>query len=151
MDEFTDEELITRFRSDGAAQSSDPHLNELFRQYYHKVALWTFRFTGDRESATDLAQEIFMTVCQRLDSFRGESKFSTWLYTITRNHCLNAVQSADSRRRQVTEPLDPESVGSAQAGPYEGIESAQLTRLMRTWINEVLDETEKKVVEIGRA
>ena len=80
MTDLTDEELIERYRSSGkaAAGSYDPHINELFRRHYQRVALWCLRQTGDRDRAADLAQDIFVSAFRYLESFRGDSKFSTW-------------------------------------------------------------------------
>jgi hypothetical protein len=57
-------------------------IDELFRRHHRRVALWCLRLAGERETAADWAQEVFLIAYKNLGSFRGESKFSTWLYTI---------------------------------------------------------------------
>jgi hypothetical protein len=70
---------------------------ELFRRYRIRVTSWCFRLTGNRGKARDLAEEVFFKAYLQRYSFRGDSKFSTWLYAITCNHC----RSGNSARRAV--------------------------------------------------
>jgi RNA polymerase sigma-70 factor, ECF subfamily len=145
-DDLSDEELIGRYRSEAAGADSEQYLNELFRRHHTKVARWCFGFTGDRESAADLAQEICAKAYQNLSSFKGQSKFSTWLFSIARNHCLNA------RRARSAEPAmktDEEIVDSLPDlglnDPHAAVERIQAAELARQIINESLEETEKVV------
>jgi RNA polymerase sigma-70 factor, ECF subfamily len=84
---LTDEQLIAEARRDPGAAARV--LEELFERHYARVALWCLRFTGDRDRAADLTQDIFLKVRNSLQSFQGEAKFTTWLYTVCRNHCFN--------------------------------------------------------------
>ena len=59
---------------------------EVVRLYQHKVFNVVFRMVGSREEAEDVAQEVFVTVFKSIDTFRGDAKFSTWLYRIATNH-----------------------------------------------------------------
>lgn len=61
------------------------------------------RFFGDPASAEDAVQEVFIKVYRSLDTFDGRSAFSTWLFRITRNVCLDMFRAG--RRRPV--PIDP--------------------------------------------
>lgn len=65
---------------------------ELVNAYQHRVFTVIYRIVGDREEAEDVAQEVFVAVFKYIDSFRGESKFSTWLYRIASNRALNRVK-----------------------------------------------------------
>jgi RNA polymerase sigma-70 factor, ECF subfamily len=101
---------------------------------------------GDRESAADLAQEICVKAYQNLGHFKGQSKFSTWLYSITRNHCLNAVRSRKSMPEMDSDELLMETLPDAGAdGPLASVERKQQAAIARQLINETLEETEKKV------
>ena len=68
-------------------QRDERAFTEVVRLYQHKVYNLVYRMVGNREEAEDVAQEVFVTVFKAIDSFRGESKFSTWLYRIAANHC----------------------------------------------------------------
>src|SRR5262245_52485612 len=89
----SDEELIARYRDGGGTSRSEQYVDELFRRYHVKVARSCLAFTNDRESAADLAQESSAKAYHNLPSFRGQSEFSTWLFSVARNHCLNAVRA----------------------------------------------------------
>jgi RNA polymerase sigma-70 factor, ECF subfamily len=151
LEQLADEELVARYRSAADAGERDQCINELFRKNYARVARWCLRFTDDRESAADLAQEIFAKVYQNLSSFHGQSKFTTWLFVIARNHCLNAVRS---NARQATELSadDGEEIllEFADSAPdaYSLAERASSATMVRTLLNDALDETEKVVFSL---
>ena len=62
---------------------------ELIQRYKNKVYTLCYRMIGNASDAEDLMQEIFMRVFVALQSFEERAKFSTWLYRVTYNHCLN--------------------------------------------------------------
>ncbi len=103
-DRLSDEDLLERARRAGTApEVAEASLAALYERYYPKVAGWCLRLSGDRHEAADLAQDVFLRVHERLASFRGESRFSTWLYTVTRSVVINRGTAA---RRRETLPLD---------------------------------------------
>lgn len=63
--------------------------DRLFQIYREPVFRLAYRFTGNRDDAEDLTQEIFVKVFERIGSFRCESSFATWLYRLAVNTCLN--------------------------------------------------------------
>ena len=145
-EDLTDEALIARYRAEAGQASVEQYLNELFRRHHVKVARWCLSVTGDRESAADLAQEICVKAYQNLSYFKGQSKFSTWLYSITRNHCLNAVRSRASAPQMETDELVMETLPDVAAdSPLANVERKQQAEIARQIINETLEETEKAV------
>jgi RNA polymerase sigma factor (sigma-70 family) len=148
MEQLLDEELVARYRSATQAGEREEYINQLFRRNYAKVARWCLRFTDDRESAADLAQEIFVKVYQNLTSFQGQSKFSTWLFVIARNHCLNAVRSGAREATTLAEGDGEEillEIADGSPTPYTHAERQSSAKMVRELLNEALDETEKKV------
>jgi RNA polymerase sigma-70 factor (ECF subfamily) len=143
LNQLSDEELVSQFRS-GCGESP---IDALFRRHHGRVALWCLRFTGDRESAADLAQEIFVTAWRRMDSFRGDAKFSTWLYAIARNHCLNHIRSLAARPDSGAGELSP-NTPSSEEDALARLEREEALRLMRELISTSLDETERRVVAL---
>jgi RNA polymerase sigma-70 factor (ECF subfamily) len=122
----------TRFDADGAliaavAAGDADAFEELVRKYERRVLSTAYRYLGDRAAAEDVAQEIFLKVWCRARSFKGKSSFSTWLYRIAVNHCLNFRAK---RRRRRAEPLD-ERVADARPGPAERQEREARSRLVR--------------------
>jgi RNA polymerase sigma-70 factor (ECF subfamily) len=145
-EDLSDEALIARYQSETDKSLAERYVNELFRRHHVKVARWCFSVIGDRESAADLAQEICVKAYQNLSHFKGQSKFSTWLYAITRNHCLNAVRSRTSVPDMDSDEAMMETlpdVGSES--PLASVERKEQAGIARQLINETLEETEKKV------
>ncbi len=142
---LSDEELIARSRSRNGVDA-DACLDQLFRRYHEKVAFWCLKVCGDRERAADLAQDVFLRVHSRLDSFRIESRFSTWLYTVTRSVAINEGMAA---RRRRADSLDAEEaaepVDTAPAIDDE-VERAEVGRWMRRAMAAALDPLEAKVL-----
>ena len=66
----------------------------LVRQYQQEIYRLAYRMTRSAEDARDLAQEAFIQAYRSLASFRGQSRFSTWLYRIAMNLCLTHLKSA---------------------------------------------------------
>lgn len=67
----------------------------LFEVLYDRYAMLVYNkclgFAKDEAEAQDLSQDIFLKLFVKLASFKGKSKFSTWLYAFTYNHCVNYV------------------------------------------------------------
>jgi len=131
---LTDELLVDCIQKSNNPHQVDDLFQELFGRYRSRVAEWCLRIVKDRDRAADLAQEVFLRVFQRLGTYRVEARLSTWLYTITRNHCLNAV------KRRTIEPSAHEGLltdlrgsdGTEVYGAVERMESFHnLWRLMR--------------------
>jgi RNA polymerase sigma-70 factor (ECF subfamily) len=116
LEDLSDEELAGRARAEPARAAEC--LGILYGRYHAKVAYWCLRVCGSREEAADLAQEVFLRVHSRLGSFRGESRFSTWLYQVTRSVAINRGQS--SRRRSA--PLTELETASEAADPLPDAE-----------------------------
>lgn len=146
MQALSDEDLIARARLAPGSPSSASAMEELFQRHFHRVSLWCLRLTGDPDRAADLTQEVLTSAYRHLDSFQGNSKFSTWLYTICRNSNFNAW------RGRATEPAgDGEAELEFFADPRDAepvedrlAREAQL-ELAQRWIRESLDDTERQV------
>lgn len=74
---------------------------ELVLRYEKTVYNLALRMVGDRDDASDMTQEAFIKAYGSLSSFRGDSKFSVWIYRITTNVCLDFLRSK-SRKQQVS-------------------------------------------------
>src|SRR5690348_4089198 len=76
---------------------------ELVDKYKQPVMNLVYRMLRDMTEAEDLAQNVFVQVYKAADRYQVNSKFSTWLFTIARNFCLNEIRR---RSRHPTESLD---------------------------------------------
>ena len=81
-------------------KGSPAAFEELVRNHQRMIHSLTFRMTGSPADAEDLAQETFIRAFEQIGTFRGTAKFSTWLYRIAVNACLNWKQS-EARRFQM--------------------------------------------------
>ena len=83
----SDKEIIARI-----LQGEPAHFAELVNRYQNYVFTLTLRFIKSREDAEEVAQDIFVKAYRSLADFRGASKFSTWLYTITTTTCITFLR-----------------------------------------------------------
>ncbi|RYF67291.1 MAG: sigma-70 family RNA polymerase sigma factor [Cytophagaceae bacterium] len=93
------------------SQKDDQLFTELHNRYHLKVYQSCLQFLHNHEEALDQTQEIFCKVYTRLHTFRAEAKFSTWLFVLTRYHCLSVL---DNLKKRTFVALD--SVGEAIGG-----------------------------------
>jgi RNA polymerase sigma-70 factor (ECF subfamily) len=127
---------------------------ELVETYRDRVFNMTFRMLGNREEAEDVSQEVFITVFKSIDSFRGDAKFSTWLYRVTANHCKNRIKYLSRRHDRSKAEFDESiernpaagSVAPASMGrPDHQVEGADLEQLIQRLIAE-LDEDHRILI-----
>jgi len=85
--ELTDTEIISR-----VLRGEQQLFAALVERYQNYVFTLVLRFTDNREDAEELSQDIFVKAYRSLADFRGESKFSTWLYTIVRTSCITFLR-----------------------------------------------------------
>ncbi|MDH5662317.1 MAG: sigma-70 family RNA polymerase sigma factor [Elusimicrobiota bacterium] len=87
-----DFELLAKFRK------GDQHAFELLvRKYKMTVFNTIYSIIGNAQEADDIAQEVFLRVYTKAGSFKGKSSFSTWLYRITVNKCLDELKKRNNR------------------------------------------------------
>jgi RNA polymerase sigma-70 factor, ECF subfamily len=93
-EQLDDKELVVAFL-DGDRGAFE----QLVLRHQDRVFGLCFRLLGSRQAAEEAAQEVFVKVFKNLDRFRGDSRFSTWLYRVTINHTRN-VHGHRTRRRE---------------------------------------------------
>ncbi len=148
MTDLSDEELLQRFRQAGSNDVGKAFVDELFGRHYRKVALWCFRLAGDRDRAADLAQEVLAKAWAHLEHFEGNAKFSTWLYSITRNHCFNKLKSSAGRGEQGTEPETLEAFADLGPNPERAAETSERLALAQRLMASELTEVERQVMTL---
>src|SRR6516225_2290291 len=97
----------------------------IVRTYEQPVFNYVLRLTGDRSLAEDLTQEVFLRVYQGLPSFSLRSRFTTWLFQVTKNRVLDELRSLERRPRAVVniEDVPPLEVVDAPAERSETIDA----------------------------
>jgi RNA polymerase sigma-70 factor (ECF subfamily) len=111
-----------------AVRDGEKHkLGLLFER--HHVALYEYfcRMTGNRSASEDLVQEVFIRILKYGNTFRHESRFTTWMYRIARN-----VQFSDFRkhRGESSFPAEYDAVADAEGSPAAGFERRQEAELL---------------------
>ncbi|MBI3848246.1 MAG: sigma-70 family RNA polymerase sigma factor [Planctomycetes bacterium] len=77
----------------------------LLRRHQEPILNLAYRFLGDRDEAEDLTQDVFLRLYRARASYRPDAKFTTWLYRIASNACLNALRARKGRRAMSLEGL----------------------------------------------
>ncbi len=126
----------------------------LVEKYYKKIYNLAYRFVGDREEANDLAQEIFTAAYKNLKKFRGDAKFSTWLFQIASNRGKNKFKYLKRRghfanrpQTEEEEERDPLKSGipDYSTNPETLLAGKQIQRLVQKAIDD-LDPEHKEIV-----
>jgi len=105
-----------------------------------KVYWIAYDLTGDRRDAEDLSQDVFIKVFHSLDGFRGDAKWSTWLYRITVNACLDYLKSPARKTMQLKNQTASEGL-PAIVEPHEPLTPDRITesRMIQVNIERALD------------
>ena len=98
MQNFTDEELVSRYLE----TRSNDYFEQLYERYCNKVHRKCLSFTKDTMQAEDLTQDIFIRLIVKLDGYKKQAKFSTWLYSVTHNYCADQIKLPRQRQEIVT-------------------------------------------------
>jgi RNA polymerase sigma-70 factor (ECF subfamily) len=122
----TDEELVAR-----ATAGDLDSFNQLVSRWERPIYALAYRTLGREEDARDVVQEAFLRAFRGLRGFKGQAKFSSWLYRITLNLCRDWLRR--ERRTpivQVPEGTDPVELADDQAAPTESVEDLVARREM---------------------
>ena len=144
VEQDDDHFLVTRTQSGDVAA-----FEALVRRYERWVFTLALRMLGDRGEAEDMAQEVFLKAYRGLPRFKGNSRFSTWLYAIASHHCLNHLQTR--RRRPAASTRGADGVGgeglpAAERLPDEApradelLEREELARIVQTELTFLSEE-----------
>jgi RNA polymerase sigma-70 factor (ECF subfamily) len=88
-----------------AQQGQRSAFRDLVRRYQKTAYYFALDLTGNHDDAQDLSQEVFVQIYQSIGRFRGESKFSTWLYRITLNTWSNQKRKRNAKLQALLDPL----------------------------------------------
>ena len=123
---------------------------ELVRQYEKRVYAVALRSSGSPEDAADITQEVFLRAWRSIESFRGDSGFSTWLFRITMNLCVDHARHKNAQPQ--TQPLvvgeeDAERpIPDTAPTPEEHLENSELGRELAAALDEVSEEHRRIVL-----
>jgi RNA polymerase sigma-70 factor (ECF subfamily) len=142
----SDRVLISKLRRGDASA-----FEQLVRTHQDRVYDFCVRMLNDREEAFDLTQEIFLSIHQNVDKFRADAKLTTWIFRISRNHCLNRLKYLKRRGRgrsdefgESNEKVISDSMGGSTT-PDEVVTRKREKQLVHQAIEE-LDEEQRSLV-----
>jgi len=131
----TDEELVAR------AQGGDiESFNQLIVRWERPIYALAYRVIGKEEDARDVCQDAFLRAYRALPGFKGQAKFSSWLYRIALNLCRDWIRR--QRRAPVSQlPEDMDAIELAsETGPVESIEDLVARRELSAIVEEAMSE-----------
>jgi RNA polymerase sigma-70 factor (ECF subfamily) len=115
IDQFSDEELVMKI-----IKTKD---NVLFAELYDRYASVVYNkclgFAKSKVEAEDLTHDIFIKLYMKLHTFKGTSKFSTWLYSFTYNFCVNYIQRNSYKSREKVQEVEIEERPIVEITEYD--------------------------------
>ena len=132
-----DIDLMLRFRN-----GEESCFEELVERHKQRVFNLVYRFLGSYQEAEDIAQEVFIRVYKAKDSYTPQAKFTTWLYTICKNTCLNSIRdknpslvSLDSILEQEDDAVAPQIADTHTPSPVECVLKEEHAALVKAAID----------------
>ena len=127
-----------------AKAGDEKAFRDLVHRYEDTVYRFAFNVCRNEEMATDTLQNTFINVYNKLDSFDGRSKFSTWLYSIVTNNCLMKRRSIRTHDKEL--PLEDEKIlHDAETSLLSSRETSPMGSLLNEELKHIFDEAIKKL------
>ncbi|MGQ0613202.1 MAG: RNA polymerase sigma factor [Planctomycetaceae bacterium] len=139
MTERSDVDLMLAFQA-----GDESAYSVLVQRHENSVMSLTYRYLGNRADAEDLSQEVFLRIYRARKRYRPEAKFTTWLYRVAANACLNEMRRRKTRATHGASPLReageeegaaPAATGDAGAGPVEALAREELRGQVRAAVD----------------
>jgi len=153
------DEIATEVPSVAAGAAADPDVavmlrlqagdqdafQELFQKFSPRVLQYTRRLVGSEARAEEVTQDVFVQVFRFRQRYRPESRFSTWLYTIATNLCLNEIRRPERRLRvdlwkerdEEERREGPQLADPAAITPEEGAAGRELARQLEAAVGDL--------------
>lgn len=128
MKHLTDEELVQLYLS----TQRNSYFEALYTRYCDKVFRKCLSFTKNKERAEDFTHDIFIRVVTKLAGFREQAKFSTWLYSVTYNYCMDQLRSPRQKEVYSDDPYQT-------FAEYTDGEDAEIAEMQAQRLNQALD------------
>ncbi len=146
-----DAELMLGFR-----HGDEKAFSTLVRKFQDRVLGLAYRYLGDRDAAQDLAQEAFLRVFKARERYEPRAKFSTWLYRIVVNLCLNELRWRKGRQSvalaiatETSSNLNIDLADDEEQAPHEALENAELATKIQEIIT-TLPESQRIAILLNK-
>lgn len=123
----------------------------LMTAYENRIYSLALRSTGSEQDAADITQEVFLRVWKNLDSFRGDSSLSTWLYRVTSNLCVDFARkkAAEGMPTSIDDEESPAADladSSRMAQPEAAVENSELREELQFALAQLSEEHRRVVL-----
>lgn len=143
LDQRSDSDLLELIKDRPESDGGQAAASVLFGRYRDRVYQWCLRRVRNHELAMDLAQDALLGAYRNLDGFDQRASFSSWLFAITRNRCLNALRRPALFDEEVP---DPDTLADQRGGPDLELERREGEERVLELIAEHLDPLEQEVL-----
>jgi len=144
---MTEQELVAR-----AKAGDDEAFAQLMHDNEKRIYNLTLRMTGNPEDAMDLAQEAFLNAWRGLKFFKGDSAFSTWVYRLASNACIDHLRR-QKRRQDISVPMpvndeddSTPDIPDERFQPEQELERQELRRAVAAGLEQLSDEHRQVLV-----
>ncbi|ERI95309.1 Sigma-70 region 2 [Clostridiales bacterium oral taxon 876 str. F0540] len=117
--------------------------NILVNKYEFTVLRFIYNNIRDREASEDIAQEVFITVYNKLYTFKKEYKFSNWLFQIARNKCIDYIRKY--KRVYEANVEDFYNIVSSEISPEQSAEYKEIKKLVENFIS-TLNDLDRQII-----
>ena len=136
----TEEELLIIKRVTNGDRNAFEELVLANQKNVYNLAL---KMTGSEEDALDISQEAFIKAFSQLDSFRGESRFSVWMYRLTYNLCIDFIRKKP--KTETTSLYFEENSGESTLLEIPDVRNLPIDNLLRKEMRNTIDESIKEL------
>lgn len=142
MTDLSDQELMHRIQQGDYAPAG-----ELFDRYSRRIFNFAMRYLKNPEAAEDATQDVFVKMIRNAHQFKGGAKLSTWLFSITANHCRDYLRKSDNKPKESDDVLG--MIASDEISAQDEIELREDQVRVRRALLELTPE-QREVVLLSR-
>ncbi len=143
LEQLSDEVLAKLSQRDSLDPGARRAAAVLFARYQGRVYIWAMRYVHDHDQALDLTQDIFLNAWRQLSTYSGQARFFAWIFTITRNRCLNAIRPTSLLR---DEGIEVDQMAANSPLPDQEREERLDEEAFESLAREVLDQLEHDAI-----
>ena len=138
----SDAQLLGLARMQPAGLAGKQAASELLGRYRERVYRWCLSRVGDHDLALDLSQDVLLSAYRNLHTFEGRARFSSWIFAIARNRCLNALRG----RPPLADGDEPVELPDPRVGQDVELEQREDEERILRLIREHLSPLDQKVL-----
>ena len=142
--DLTDEKLVEFYLH----ENNEDFFNEIFNRYFNRIYALALRITRDHHKSEEVFQEVFLILWRKINTFRGDSKFSTWLYRIAVNASFGHLRREKKHDNDISlENYVPYYTNGSSGDKGKSKEWSSSPDLV-LYQKEAMDQIEKAIMEL---